>query len=273
VFFPFDLFGSAGASSGTELLAEAFQELCEDNRRERVHTRARSYASKVTTRHIALDTVAAYHDWRDLGREAAGKAIAANQFLIWVTGNHLGVLPVYDELAAVKRRIRVIQLDAHLDVYNLSDCKRELSHGNYLMHCAGPLPPIINIGSRELLLEKRHWKGYFEHVITGSDLAIDEASALGQLRMAAESADQIFLDLDCDVLDPAYFPATTHPQPFGISPHQLLRILDAVWSDRVMGIAFSEFDPARDQNDKSLSTLTWLLEYLLLKRYEPGIEK
>src|SRR5262249_39571620 len=153
----------------------------------RVQTRARAYASKVATRHIALDTVAAYHDWRDLGREAARKAIAANQFLIWVTGNHLGVLPVYDELAQVKSRIRVIQLDAHLDVYNLSDCKRELSHGNYLMHCAGPLPPIINVGSRELLLEKRHWKNYFEHVITAADLAMDETGALRQLRIAAKA--------------------------------------------------------------------------------------
>lgn len=59
-----------------------------------------------------------------------------------------------------------------------------------------------------------------------------------------------------------------HPLPFGLSPHTVLRFLDAVWSDRVIGVALSEFDPGRDRNDQSLSTLVWLLEYLLLKRYE-----
>src|SRR6266513_1487566 len=42
IFFPFDLFGSAGAGAGAELLAEAFQEMLADNRRERVPTRARA---------------------------------------------------------------------------------------------------------------------------------------------------------------------------------------------------------------------------------------
>jgi hypothetical protein len=48
----------------------------------------------------------------------------------------------------------------------------------------------------------------------------------------------------------------------------LLRLLDAAWSDKVVGIAVSEFDPARDVNDKCLATLLWLMEWLLLKHYE-----
>ena len=47
IFFPFDLFGSAGTKAGAELLADAFQELLADNKRERVATRARAYAGKV----------------------------------------------------------------------------------------------------------------------------------------------------------------------------------------------------------------------------------
>jgi hypothetical protein len=30
---------------------------------------------------------------------------------------------------------------------------------------------------------------------------------------------------------------------------------DAAWSERVIGVALSEFDPARDRNDQSLGTL------------------
>ena len=60
----------------------------------------------------------------------------------------------------------------------------------------------------------------------------------------------------------------TNPVPFGIDPALLLRFLEAAWSERVAAVALSEFDPARDRNDQSLSALVWLLEYLLLKRHE-----
>jgi agmatinase len=76
------------------------------------------------------------------------------------------------------------------------------------------------------------------------------------------------IDVDCDVFDPAYFPAVGQPVPFGLSPHQVLAVLEAVWSPRVTGVLLSEFDPGRDRNDQGLATVVWLLEYLLLRRYE-----
>jgi arginase family enzyme len=88
------------------------------------------------------------------------------------------------------------------------------------------------------------------------------------LRAQARRAGRVFLDIDCDVFDPSCFPATAHPLPFGLTPPLFLRLLDAVWTDHVCGVALSEFDPGRDRGDLSLSTLVWLLEYLLLKRFE-----
>jgi len=103
---------------------------------------------------------------------------------------------------------------------------------------------------------------------TSAELAVDPRPAEQMIRQAVANASRIFIDLDCDVLDPAYFPAVSHPLPFGLSPSMLLRLLDAAWSDRLVGLAVSEFDPARDRNDQSLATLVWLLEYLLLKKHE-----
>jgi hypothetical protein len=37
-----------------------------------------------------------------------------------------------------------------------------------------------------------------------------------------------------------------------------------------MGLSISEFKPARDVRDQSLAVLVWLIEYVLLKRYEKG---
>ena len=271
VFFPFDLFGSGGAAAGAELLADAFQEMLDANRRERIPTRARAYQHHVRTQSFSFHKLSDYHDWKNQAHRVIRQSLKRGEFLLWITGNHLGVLPLYEELAGKgkqKADTVVIQFDAHLDVYNLSDCTAELSHGNFLLHATGPLPAIVNVGARELLLRPDYVHRYYQQVIPAAELAIDPRPAEQMIRQAVANAGRIFIDLDCDVLDPAYFPAVSHPLPFGLSPSMLLRLLDAAWSDRLVGLAVSEFDPARDRNDQSLATLVWLLEYLLLKKHE-----
>lgn len=266
IFFPFDLFGSAGCRTGAELLADAFEEMLADNRREKKATRAGAYQKHVSQQELAVESLEDHRTWRERARQAVRKAWAKRDFLLWITGNHLGVLPVYDELAGSSTL--VVQLDAHLDIYNLSDCKTDLSHGNFLLHAEAPLPAIMNLGARELLLRPDYIKRFYRATVPAAELAIDPEPALGKLREACAGADRVFIDIDCDVLDPASFPAVTQPVPFGLCPAMLLRILDAAWSDRVCGVALSEFDPARDHNDQCLATLVWLLEYLLLRMYE-----
>jgi agmatinase len=268
VFFPFDLFGSGGTAAGVELLADAFRELLADNRRERRSTRADAYQRQVRIQEFTFEKLEHYQGWREQARRLVRRAWERGDFLLWITGNHLGVLPIYDELAAGGADTLVVQFDAHLDVYNLSDCTKELSHGNFLLHCAGPLPPILNLGHRELLLRPDYVGRYYRQAIAADELARAPEAALAQLRREAESAAGVFLDLDCDVLDPAHFPALAHPLPFGLGPQLLLRLLDAAWTGPVRGVAISEFHPAKDQDDRSLATLLWLLEYVLLRRYE-----
>ena len=68
-FFPFDLFGSSGCSGGALLLADAFQEMLADNRREEVPTRAQAYAGQVRVRQFAFEGLPAYQDWRSRARQ------------------------------------------------------------------------------------------------------------------------------------------------------------------------------------------------------------
>jgi agmatinase len=267
-FFPFDLFGSGGTGAGAQLLADAFQEMLADNRREKIATRARAYAGKVRFEEFSFDTLADYQEWRSAARQAVRHVFDQDDFLLWTTGNHLGVLPVYEELGRRKEPALVVQFDAHLDIYNLTDCTSELSHGNFLLHAEACLPEIINIGHRELLLRPEYIAKHYRRTISAAELAIDPEPALDAVREACAGARRIFLDLDCDVFDAAFFPAQAHPVPFGLGPQAILRFLDAAWSERVVGVAISEFEPSRDHADKGLATLMWLLEYVLLKRYE-----
>jgi len=235
IFFPFDLFGSAGSKAGAELLADAFQEMLADNKRERIATRARAYTNKVRFEEYAFESLADYQDWRTEARA---------------------------------RNALIVQLDAHLDIYNLSDCTAELSHGNFLLHVEEPPPRIVNLGHRELLLRPEYIQKYYHASFSAVELTVDSSGVLGKLREMCESAERVFLDLDCDVFDPTYFPAVPQSRPFGISPLFLPRLLDAVGRQRLVGFAICEFEPARDRHDRCLETLMWLIEYVLLWKYE-----
>lgn len=270
IFFPFDLFGSSGSGAGVALLADELREILADNRREKVTTRAQCYTDQVHLRELRFETLDAYADWRRQGRQAVRQVLRQGDFLFWIAGNHLGALPVYDELADSGEAALVVQFDAHLDIHHFRDCTTELSHGNFLLHCEGALPPLINLGHRDLLLTPDYIGQYYRRTFSAAELAIDPQPTIDELRRACRTAPRVFLDVDCDVLDPLSFPAVAQPAPFGLHPSLLLRLLDAIWSPNVAGLMLSEFDPGRDRNDQSLATLMWLLEYLLLRLYEPA---
>jgi agmatinase len=264
---PFDLFGNAGTGAGAQLLADALQEMLADNRRERQPARCRAYDGQVSIQEFEFATLHDYQKYHQEARRTARSAFANEQFLFWLGGNHLSVLPVLEELGGVAGTA-VIQFDAHLDVYNLTGCTTKPSHGNFLLHAQGPLPPIAHVGHRDLFLPAEHIEKHFRSVISAEELALSPHQCLPKVRKFTSKAKQVWIDIDCDVFDPAFFPAVCEPLPFGISPTIFLNLLNAIWSPKVMGISISEFNPARDMRDQSLAMLVWLIEHALLKRYE-----
>jgi arginase family enzyme len=268
IFFPFDLFGGGSTAAGVGLLADELREILADNKRETAASRARVYTEQVRLREVVFETIDDYSRWRRQGRQLVRSVLRQGDFLLWIAGNHLGALPVYDELSARGESVLVVQFDAHLDIHQFRDCTSELSHGNFLLHCDGPLPPLVNAGHRDLLLPAEQINRCFRHTFSAAEIALDGPGTASRLRALAEQAESIFLDIDCDVLDPAYFPAVNQPTPFGLAPPALLALIEAVWSPRVAGLCISEFDPGRDRDDRSLAVLVWLIEYVLLRRHE-----
>lgn len=265
-FFPFDLFGSSGTRAGIELLADAVREMLEDNRRERTPTRARTYSRHVRLHEWTFDKLAGYQDWRERANAALKKD--ERDFIFWLSGNHLGVLPVYDCLAERPEETLVIQFDAHLDIHNLEDCTKELSHGNFVLHAKPSAPAVINLGHRDLLLKSEYVSQYYADAYSALEVTRHPANVIESVRACCERASRIWVDIDCDVFDVAYFPAVAQALPFGLSTQFFLHLLDALWSEKVVGLSLSEFDTARDVRDQSLATLVWLIEWALLRIYE-----
>jgi arginase family enzyme len=266
--FPFDLFGGAGTGAGAQLLGDAVREIIDDTAAETRPCRADCLRGKLKVREEHFETLDQVRDWRKRGRRLARQALKADDFLLWFGGNHLSVLPVLEELGADDSAgTLVVGFDAHLDVYSFHDTTAELSHGNFLKHLAGPRPGVVNVGHRDLFLSPGEVAETFEAVFPAAQVAADPDAVAGSLRERAASANRVWIDLDCDAFDPAFLPAVQQPLPFGLAPPVFLKLLDAVWSQRVIGMSVSEFDPGRDVRDTSLELLGWLIEFVLLKRH------
>ena len=142
-------------------------------------------------------------------------------------------------------------------MYAFHDTTAELSHGNFLTHFDAPRPRLVNVGHRDLFLTAAEAGETFEAVYPAWEIAADVAKVAAEVRAKAAAAERVWIDLDCDALDPAALPAVAEPLPFGLMPPAFLALLDAAWAGKVAGVSISEFDPGRDVRDTSLN-LPWL---------------
>lgn len=264
VVFPFDHFGSAGTGAGAKLLADMVDEMQHDIHEESHPVRGKCFADELLTYEYSFETLPEVNAWRETGNTAIAERSRKNNIL-WLAGNHLAVLPVYDALDA---NTLILQFDAHLDIQNLDDNHESLSHGNFVMHRSKTAAKVINIGSRDLFLRGDYISRFYHDVYSAEDWHLDRQKVLSQLKKEIQQVKKVWIDIDCDVLDPTAFPAVQHPLPFGISTGDLLQLLALVKPKQLLGVSLSEFSPGQDREDRSLNVLGWLLEWLFLRWHE-----
>ncbi len=266
VVFPFDLFGNSGAGEGARILADEIREVLRDSFRETVPTRALSWRDHIRLREISLDDFSKLKNWRHTASRCLDSIRNKNQKFIWLGGNHLALLPVYDHLC--ESNTLVLQFDAHLDIHHFAGTFETPSHGNFVLFAKRPLVPIVNVGHREQLLTKDHIDSFYKDNVSSMEIAVNPELAFKRVLEITNKAEKIFIDIDCDVMDAAFFPATGRPVPMGLPPTFIARIIEAIDPGKIIGVGISEFDPSRDDRDRSLALLIWWIEHFFLRWYE-----
>ncbi len=61
-----------------------------------------------------------------------------------------------------------------------------------------------------------------------------------------------YISIDMDVLDPAYAPGVTEPEPGGISSSQLIYLIEKICSDKTFGIDITEVVPRFDREGMTM---------------------
>jgi agmatinase len=198
------------------------------------------------------------HDWGDVetvaDQEANNSAIgeivdrigAAGKFPIGLGGEHSLTPPAVAALKQHYPNLTVVVLDAHLDY-------RDGYQGAKWSHAATTrrVSEIVSVecvrvvGVRSLSREEQQtaredglnyieagWADLREHL---SDI-VDTLDG------------PLYLSLDMDAIDPAFAPGVGTPEPFGMTPYEVLQVLNFL-SDRLVGFDCVETCPPADNGN------------------------
>ncbi len=178
------------------------------------------------------------------------KLLAKNKFPIVIGGEHSitpGVVKAYPN------DIAVLSLDAHMDF-------REQYENNVNNHACviRRIADHIDIKNIAVIGVRSAEKEEYEHAQKAGLFFVDAFSINknGFSETIKETKEhlkdkKIYLTLDVDVIDPAYAPGTSTPEPFGLDPFDILEFIDA-FSSQLIGFDLVEVCPAYDRGETSI---------------------
>ncbi len=174
-------------------------------------------------------------------------------------------------------RVGVVTLDAHFD---LRETAGGLMNGNpirALLEDGLPGKNVVQIGIQEFANSAAYHQIAKDAGIRIIHMHWVKEHGVGKsVRQAFDGlagvVDAIYFDLDVDVLDRAYSPATPGARPGGLTPEQIFEAAyEAGRHPKVRAMDLVEIDPSKDINDvTSLTAATCLLHFAsgLIERSE-----
>lgn len=189
--------------------------------------------------------------------EAVSSIMRKDARILSLGGDHSISYPIVKALSSRYSKLNILQFDAHPDLY-------DEFQGNPYSH-ACPFARIMENNLAVKLLQVG--------IRTANDHQRAQAEKFGvEFAGLTESPEEIvsrlqgplYISLDLDVLDPAFAPGISHPEPGGFSTRQVLDIIHAVQAE-VIGADIVEYNPKRDVNNITAMTAAKFLKELAAK--------
>ena len=230
------------------------------------------------------DQVVAYS--RSLA-ERVSMGIAHGGFTVVLGGDCSVVLACL--IAARKRsgdEVGLVYVDAHADLASLEGSRAgsvgsmalavATGRGTTALSRLGGALPLVGDRHVALLGRRDDATDRHGHAILETSAILDVSSAQlmadDWLEVAATTLDHVappdvrgfWIQVDADVLDPVAMAAVDSPEPGGLTPRELLRVLTPlVQHPRALGMSLTTYDPALDPDRSCARRLVNMLEALL----------
>ena len=171
-------------------------------------------------------------------RDAVAELLEKGARVISLGGDHSVSYPVLQAYGRKVQNLTVLHFDAHPDLYDELDGNR-YSHGCPFARVMEEelIGRLIQVGIRAPNTHQREQIERFgvevhelRHGAVPPDRAVDGP---------------LYLSLDLDVFDPAFAPGISHHEPGGLSPRDVIHIIQNIQAPLV-GADIVEFNPTRD---------------------------
>jgi len=156
-------------------------------------------------------------------------------------------------VSAFPKDIAVLSMDAHMDFRQTY--KNDIyNHACVIRRIADHIPfqNIAVLGLRSA--EKEEYEEaqklglFFRDAFTVNDTGIKKIIQQTKTQLKGK---KIYLTLDIDVIDPAYAPGTSTPEPYGLTPMQVIEIIEG-FSPQLIGCDLVEVCPPYDQGQTAV---------------------
>ena len=201
--------------------------------------------------------------------EQVTKMLSANKFPILLGGEHSITSGVLKAFRAMKKRVGVLQFDAHLDFRDeyLGQKNSHACASRRISDVVGvsnlTIVGVRSICKDEMADARRLKLKYFtadEVFERGMAAVVDDA-------LAYLKPKDIYVTVDIDGLDPAYAPGVGTPEPFGLTDRDLKLLLTKA-APRMVGLDLVEVCPTFDKGNTAALAARLVREVLVLKGKE-----
>jgi agmatinase len=192
----------------------------------------------------------------------AKELIDKDKFPIMMGGEHSITPPVI----RCFNDVGVISLDAHLDFRNsyLNEKNSHACSTRRISEIVG-IQNVVPIGVRSFSLEEKEDAEKLGLKFINSFDIIEGLEIEKAVRSALENIgkERIYLTLDIDVMDPCYAPAVGTPEPFGITPLDVKKVIDLL-GERLVGFDLVEVSPPWDHGNTSALAARLIREVIMV---------
>jgi Arginase/agmatinase/formimionoglutamate hydrolase, arginase family len=226
-------------------------ELFSDANNLYTETRVNLATPGLITDHGDIDFPPDRDSWNVIGTRVS-EVLNEGRPLICLGGDHAISHPI---VRAVHRRhstLTLLHFDAHPDIYDDFQ-KNPRSHASPFARIMeqGLADRLIQVGIRTATAHQREQMQRF-----GVE-AFEASSFRDDVRM--EFSTPVYISLDIDAIDPAYAPGVSHRESGGLSPRQIIRIIQSIRTP-IVAADIVEYNPRRDIADLTASVASKLLK-------------
>ena len=188
----------------------------------------------------------------------ASGIVGAGKIPIVLGGEH-SLAPAV--VRAFPRDIGVLGIDAHLD-FRDSYLDDRWSHACSARRIADHVgvEHVVYVGVRSYSKEEREdLERLGLTYVSAFDVQRDGIEACVTRALKAIGRDRVYLTIDMDGVDPAFAPAVGNPEPFGLTPIEVKRLIGIV-APHLVGMDLNEVSPAWDFGQTALLAARFIRE-------------